>query len=264
MTHRIGHLRPSTVHTAEGAFATVSRSGLADQLAEHLLADVVAGVYPPDTRLPPEPVLAEQAGVSRLTLREAIKDLRQRGVLRVQQGRGTFVNPPRMWSPFDSAVLNARASAEQGFELAYELTELRRIVERGIAELAAERRSEADLERMQTALEHMRAAWARRDLDAYSSADVEFHDCLLQAAGNTFALTLFHSVDDALRKVRRRTVENAELAVRAIDYHAKIMDAVRRRARKAAGILMDEHLQHTEDFVATLVNKAAAAAARSS
>ncbi|MEQ7005792.1 FadR/GntR family transcriptional regulator [Actinopolymorpha sp. B17G11] len=234
-------------------FSTVSRTGLADQLAERLLDEIVSGTYPPESRLPPEPVLAERAGVSRLTLREAIKDLRQRGVLRVQQGRGTFVNAPAMWAPFDSTVLNARATLEPGYALAYELTELRRIVERGIAELAALRRTDADLERMTVAVEAMKTAWAAGDLDTFSSADVDFHDALLRAAGNTFALTLFHSVDGALRSVRRRTVEdNAELAARAIDFHTKIMAAVRRRAARAAGALMDEHLQETEDFTARL------------
>lgn len=253
-----------TKHLARGAglssrqrtdadFTTANRAILADQLAERLLDEIVAGTYPPDTRLPPEPVLAERAGVSRLTLREAIKDLRQRGVLRVQQGRGTFVNPPTAWAPFDSTVLNARVTLERGYELAHELTELRRIVERGIAELAAVRRTAADLARMEDAVRTMRDAWEEGDLDTFSSADVDFHDALLRAAGNTFALTLFHSIDGALRIVRRRTVEeNTELAERAIDYHTKIMAAVRRRAPRAAGALMDQHLQETEDFTASL------------
>jgi GntR family transcriptional repressor for pyruvate dehydrogenase complex len=245
------------------ALGGVSRSGLADQLAERLLDEIVAGAYPPDSRLPPEPVLAERAGVSRLTLREAIKDLRQRGVLRVQQGRGTFVNQPDTWAPFDSTVLNARASLESGYELAHELTELRRIVERGIAELAAVRRTDEDLDRMESAVATMREAWSEQDLDAFSSADVDFHDALLRAAGNAFALTLFHSVDGALRSVRRRTVEeDAELAERAIDYHAKIMSAVRRKARRSAGALMDEHLQETEDFTAALAASARASRTR--
>lgn len=237
-------------------FVPVSRSGLADQLAEHLLADVVAGVYRPNTQLPPEPELANLAGVSRLTLREAIKDLRQRGVLRVLQGRGTFVNPPQLWSAFDTTVLNARASLEEGYELAHELTELRRIVERGIAELAAERRTDEDLARLQASLDAMKMSWTKRDLDAFSDADVDFHDALLRAAGNTFVLTLFHSMDDALRRVRRRTVDNVELAQRALDYHGRILHAIRRKARRTAGQLMDEHLQHTEVVIAGMVTKA--------
>jgi DNA-binding FadR family transcriptional regulator len=244
---------PARTGRRASPFSTVSRTGLADQLAERLLDEIVSGTYPPESRLPPEPVLAERAGVSRLTLREAIKDLRQRGVLRVQQGRGTFVNAPAMWAPFDSTVLNARATLEPGYALAYELTELRRIVERGIAELAARRRTDADLERMTAAVDAMRSAWAAGDLDTFSSADVDFHDALLRAAGNTFALTLFHSVDGALRSVRRRTVEeNAELAARAIDFHTRIMAAVARKAAREAGALMDEHLQETEDFTARL------------
>ncbi|HEY8456056.1 MAG TPA: FadR/GntR family transcriptional regulator [Actinopolymorphaceae bacterium] len=252
----------STTHATDKAgrqpeqLTAVSRTGLADQLAERLLDDIVKGRYAPDSRLPPEPVLAERAGVSRLTLREAIKDLRQRGVLRVQQGRGTFVNPPAHWAPFDSTVLNARAAIEPGHDLAYELTELRRIVERGIAELAATRRTDADLDRMAEAVDRMRTAWADQDLDAFSSADVDFHDALLRAAGNTFALTLFHSIDGALRSVRRRTVEeNSELAERAIDFHSKIMDAVRQGDARAAGQLMDEHLAETEDFIARLAGR---------
>ncbi len=256
-THRTG---APLATLAGGHDGLVRRAGLADQLAGRLLDEIVSGVYPPDSRLPPEPVLAERAGVSRLTLREAIKDLRQRGVLRVQQGRGTFVNQPSTWAPFDSTVLNARAALEPGYELAYELTELRRIVERGIAELAALRRSDADLERMALAIETMRTAFADGDLDTFSSADVDFHDALLRAAGNTFALTLFHSVDGALRHVRRRTVEeDTELAGRAIEFHTKIMTAVRRRAARAAGALMDEHLQETEDFTARLAATSAGA-----
>lgn len=231
---------------------TVRRSGLAEQIAEHLLAQVAAGTYPPGEQLPPEPVLAERMGVSRLTLREAVKDLRQRGVVRVQQGRGTFVNPAAEWSAFDSTVLNARAAGEQGYELAHELTQLRRIVERGIAELAARRRQESDLTAMEAAVDRMRAAWKARDLDEFSAADVDFHDALLRAAGNTFALTLFHSVDPALRTVRRRTASNSYLSERAIEFHTRILDAVRRRAYRAAAALMDEHLKETEDFTARL------------
>lgn len=64
-----------------------SRTGLAEQVAGHLLHDITEGIHPAGEQLPPEPVLAEAAGVSRLTLREAVKSLAQRGVLRVEQGR---------------------------------------------------------------------------------------------------------------------------------------------------------------------------------
>lgn len=239
---------------------SIRRSGLADTVAEHLLEDIVSGVYPPLSQLPPEPELAERAGVSRLTLREAIKDLRQRGVVEVQQGRGTFVTHPERWSQFDSAVLNARAATEEGYELAHELTELRRVFERGVAEFAAVRRTEEDLARMAEAIEAMKEAWEVKDVDAFASADLDFHDALLRAARNTFALALFHSIHGALRAVRRRTtlLNAGELSEHAIEYHTRILAACRRRSPRAAAALMDEHLRETETFTAELAAKSAA------
>lgn len=232
-----------------------SRTALAERVADELLHQIVQGIYASGERLPPEPVLAERAGVSRLTLREAIKALRQRGVVSVQQGRGTFVTGAEQWSVLDSAVLNARAAAEQGYELAHELTELRRIVERGIAELAAVRRTEADLTRLTAALEQMRLAWDEDDRDTFGDADLEFHNALLRASGNTVATTLFHSVEPAMRRIRRRTSSNDQLAENALHYHAKILAAVRRRAHRQAGALMDEHLAETEQFTAELSSR---------
>lgn len=243
--------------------ATVRRPGLADTVVEQLLEDIVSGVFPPESRLPPEPELAERAGVSRLTLREAIKELRHRGVVEVQQGRGTFVTRPEQWSQFDSAVLNARAATEAGYDLAHELTELRRLFERGVAELAAIRRTDADLAQMNDAIDRMKAHWAAGELEQLATADMDFHDALLRASGNTFALALFHSIDGALRAVRRKTtaMDSGDLIEHAIDFHTKILSAVRRRAPKAAATLMDDHLRETETFTAELAGRATAPSA---
>ena len=126
-------------------------TGLAEQVAGRLLHDIAEGVYPTGSRLPPEPVLAEAAGVSRLTLREAVKSLGQRGVVRVEQGRGTFVNPTSEWLPLDPQLLATLVRRDHG--LAAQLTEVRRIVEVGAASLAARRRTAEDLRRMREALD---------------------------------------------------------------------------------------------------------------
>src|ERR1051326_4248111 len=98
------------------------RRGLADQLVEHLVAAILRGDHPPDSRLPPEDRLAELFKVSRLTVREAVKELRHKGVVRVEQGRGTFVNPATRWTQLDPALLMARGgSAECTGDLAVKL-----------------------------------------------------------------------------------------------------------------------------------------------
>ena len=120
-------------------------------VVDHLVDAIARGDHPPGSRLPPEDKLSELAAVSRLTVREAIRVLRIKGVVRVEQGRGTFVNPTSRWAPLDPALLAARtASPGDAGDVARKLTEARRMVEIGAAELAAERRSIADLRALVT------------------------------------------------------------------------------------------------------------------
>src|SRR5438046_3807641 len=152
------------------------RRGLADQLVEHLVAAILRGDHPPDSRLPPEDKRAELFKVSRLTVREAVQELRHKGVVRVEQGRGTFVNPATRWSPLDPTLLMARAGSAEGTEdLAVKLTEARRLVEVGVSGLAAQRRTPQDVVELRHALERMQETSDRADVDGFTQADLEFH-----------------------------------------------------------------------------------------
>jgi GntR family transcriptional repressor for pyruvate dehydrogenase complex len=220
------------------------RIALADQLVEHLVEAIVRGDHPPGSRLPPEDRLSELAAVSRLTVREAIRVLRLKGVVRVEQGRGTFVNPPSRWTPLDPALLAARtANPDDAGELARKLTEARRMVEIGVAELAAERRSMADLRALERELGAMYASLD--DIDAFSEADVAFHDALITAADNSFVAALFEPLTVMLRQVRRETSRAREARERAIAWHARILEAVRTGARADARAAMEGHMDDT-------------------
>jgi len=220
------------------------RATLADQLVEHLVTAIARGDHPPDSRLPPEDKLSELADVSRLTVREAIKVLRHKGVVRVEQGRGTFVNPPSRWAPLDPALLAARtATVHEAGELAKKLTEARRLVEIGVAELAAERRSMADLREMERRLGAMYAALD--DVEAFTEADIAFHDALMSAADNSFVSALFEPLATLLREVRRETSIEREAREAAIGWHAKILDAVRSGSRVQARRAMEGHMDDT-------------------
>src|SRR6266508_3375762 len=145
--------------------------------------------------------LVELFDVSRLTVREAVKALRSKGVVRIEQGRGTFVNPPSHWSPLDPDLLMARAAPAEGTrELAMKLTEARVLVEVGVAGLAARRRTRADLTELKRALDRMRRASDRDDVDGFTEADLEFHGIIMAAAGNPFVTALFEPLvnDDGL------------------------------------------------------------------
>src|SRR2546421_4554580 len=152
------------------------RRGLADQLVENLVAAILRGDPAPGCQLPPEDTLAEAFRVSRLTVREAVKALRHKGVLRVEQGRGTFVNQPSRWSPLDPDLLMARASSTEGTrDLAVKLTEARRLVEVGVAGIAAQRRTPHAIDELRGALDRMRRTSDRDDVDGLTEADLEVH-----------------------------------------------------------------------------------------
>ena len=226
------------------------RSGLAEQVADQLLQDIVDGVYPPESRMPPEPVLADETGVSRLTLREAVKSLGQRGVLRVEQGRGTFVNPQASWLPFDPQLLSTLVRRDHA--LALRLTEVRSIVEVGAASLSAKRRTAEALAEMRAALDRARAAHDERDAESFSRADIDFHLAVLRSVGNDFVPALLAPVDAGLREIRLQTSQDPAVNERALEMHTLIYQAIRNRSPRSAADLMARHLEETRAYIAAM------------
>lgn len=230
------------------------RRGLADQLVEHLVATIMRGDHPPDSRLPPEDRLADLFQVSRLTVREAVKVLRLKGVVRVEQGRGTFVNPPARWSPLDPDLLIARINTAEGTrDLATKLTEARRMVEVGVAGMAAERRTPQDLSDLEAALDRMRTASDTDDVDAFTTADLEFHQAVMTAAGNEFIAALFEPLLDLLLVVRRAASGSRPGRETAIAAHGRILDALQAGSAEAAREAMGVHMHQTAERIEEVV-----------
>ena len=222
------------------------RTGLVDRLVGDLVDDIVSGVFPPGSVLPSEGELAERAEVSRLTVREAMTVLRTKRVLEVKHGRGTFVNPISLWSPFDPTLLAARSGDAVGAgALPKKLIEARRIVEVGVVELAAARRSEGDLATLAAVLERMKGAG--EDVDAFAEADIDFHQAILAAAGNAFIVALFDPIKQLVRAARRQTKGYSRIRARAIAAHTRILKAIRDKDPEAARWAMNDHLMQTEE-----------------
>ncbi len=231
-----------------------NRRALAEDLADEIVNDILSGTYPPHAPLPSETEMAERSGVSRLTVREAIKALAAKSVVRAEQGRGTFVNPSDRWSVLDPVLLIARSSqGEDRLALPRKLIEARRVVEVAVAELAAERRSAQDLGLMETSLAGMRAAAAVEDTVAFVAADIAFHQQVLDAAGNTFLASLFDPLSRILQLTRHQTSAHAQVRAHAIEHHQRILDAVRRGTPTTAGRMMRDHMEQTEQDMDTYV-----------
>lgn len=234
-----------------------SRPALADGLAEQLANEIISGKHTTDSSLPSETELAQQVGLSRLTVREAVKTLAAKGVVRVVHGRGTFVNPRSSWSALDPVLFLARSAGEPDkLALARKLIEARRVVEVAVAELAAQRRTAADLLNLEDSLNRMRSAAAAADIPTFVAADIAFHQHVIDAADNSIIASLFVPIYAILRLTRRQTSSHSAVRENAIDHHARILAAIRRGTPTKAGQAMREHLEQTERDMDTYVTAA--------
>ena len=231
------------------------RTTLADDLAEDLLDRIIAGQYPAGSALPSEPELAEQADVSRLTVREAINTLRAKNVVQIQRGRGTYVNPPDRWTALEPVLRAARSAGatDRSPGIPYRLLEARRIIEVSVAELAAARRSQHDLAVMEQALTDMKTAADDGDVDRFVTADIAFHQAVLDAAGNQFISALFEPLGQLLVEARRQTSAHAAIRTHAIEQHRNVLTAIRAQDPEQARWAMHGHLRQTENDLGTYV-----------
>jgi GntR family transcriptional regulator, transcriptional repressor for pyruvate dehydrogenase complex len=235
------------------------RPGRADVVAEQLLDLVLGGTFPVGGPLPSESELAARFGVSRLTVREAIRSLVPTRVLDVQQGRSTLVNPTSRWSPLDGRLLLARSRSDgDPLMLPRRLMEARRAVEVAIVELAAVRRQEAHLERLRALHQQMLDGHARGDAAATAEADLAFHTALFDAADNVFLDALFEPLTSVLRAMRLETSAVPDFRSHALDRHAAILRAVEAGDPVQARAAMEAHLQQTEEDVERYLDLAGA------
>lgn len=220
---------------------------LSDKVATSILEDVVAGTFAVGSLLPSEGELATTHGVSRLTIREAIRTLRAQNVVKVNRGLGTEVRPPSDWISLH-AMMRMQAS-ERGPGVVDQLLEARRMLEIGSAALAAARRTPEELAAIESAFDRMKAAGEDGDLLAFADEDLHFHAALVQASGNLFLPLLLDAFGPLLAETRRRTSAIPEVRRHAIDHHHRILQAVRDGDTDAARTAMKGHMDQTDsDF----------------
>ncbi|GAA3991836.1 FadR family transcriptional regulator [Thermobifida alba] len=222
---------------------------LADRLADRLLDQVVRGELAVDEALPSEAEIAAQADVSRLTVREAVKVLRTKNIVRVKRGRGTYVNAPDHWT--DLELILRMAGRRIGPNTAtLGLFEVRRMLESGAAELCARRRSDADLALLGAHVAEMDKAVTADDASAFARADAAFHETILRSCGNVFVPAMCAPLDRILLRLHARAAGVAQIRLRAQSHHRRILAGISAASPEEAREAMDAHLeQTTEDLL---------------
>jgi DNA-binding FadR family transcriptional regulator len=195
---------------------TARRAGLIDQVIDQLRDQVQSGAWPIGGRIPTEIELAQLTGTSRNTVREAVQSLVHAGLLERRQGSGTYVLAA---SELSGAVSRRLVGAHRQHVL-----EVRRTLEVGAAQLAAQRRTDADIARLRTLIATRNQASARGDIDAAAVGDTELHRAIGQAAHNPILTDLYENFLGALAE----SVQSNFAATRQIDplEHVDLVEAI--------------------------------------
>jgi DNA-binding FadR family transcriptional regulator len=165
---------------------------LATVVVEELAARIIGGVLPEGAVLPTESALCDEFGFSRTVLREGLKLLEERGLVRVEQGRGTTVQPRELWNLLDPTVLRIALEHDPDKALLDNLITVRRLLEAEMARVAATRLTDEELADLGQTIARMRTALS--DYPEFRRLDQQFHAQVMRASGNEIGRTIVRSI----------------------------------------------------------------------
>ena len=227
-------------------FQRVEQEKLAQSVVRQIELLILRGILRPGERLPAERDLSERFGVSRPSLREAVADLQQRGLLTSRAGSGIFVADV-LGSAFSDALVQLFATHD---EAVFDYIAFRRDMEGLAAERAARLASDTDLQVIDAIFRKMEQLDARRAPEDEAQLDAGFHMAIIEASHNVVMLHMMRSMFQLLREgvfynrqvmFRQRTTREALL-----HQHRVINQALQARDPAAARAAVEAHMAYVE------------------
>jgi DNA-binding FadR family transcriptional regulator len=229
----------------ESVFKPIRSPTTFEETVERLGTAIRLGLLPAGSRLPAERSLADQLGISRSTLRQALTTLVQSGHLVSLRGRtgGTFVTdrPPLAEAQGAPTPLDPAAWAALDYRVA---------IETGATILAAERGQADELDRLDAAVQKMAEA---EDFDEYRRADVRFHIGVAEAARSPRLVTAMTEVQGQMSELITLIAHPHQVLAHSNDQHRRLVALIRMRDGPRAAGLMREHIEGTEHILAGLI-----------
>ena len=231
-------------------FSKVQAEKLSQTVVRQIEALILQGILRPGERLPAERELSDRLGVSRPSLRDAIANLQQRGLLSSKPGAGIYVADV-LGSAFSPALVQLFSSHDDAL---FDYISFRRDMEGLAAERAARLGSDTDLKVVETLFQKMEAAHQKRDPSDEAALDAQFHMAIIEASHNIVMLHMMRSMYELLREgvfynrqvmFKQRTTRDALL-----DQHRAINTALQARDPVAARAAIGTHM----DYVATALS----------
>ncbi|RYI32847.1 MAG: FCD domain-containing protein [Acetobacteraceae bacterium] len=227
-------------------FSKVTAEKLSTSVVRQIEQLILRGILRPGERLPSERDLADKLGVSRPSLRDAIADLGDRGLLVSRPGSGIFVAEV-LGSAFSPALTQLFATHD---EAVFDYIAFRRDMEGLAAERAARLGSETDLKLIDTIFGKMELAHQKRDPSDEAELDAEFHMAITEASHNVIMLHMLRSMFELLRQGvfynRQVMFKNRMTRDQLLDQHRAINAAIQARDPAAARAAVGAHLSYVE------------------
>lgn len=227
---------------AKPEFEAIRKNKVYEEVARQIERMILQKMHPGD-KLPPERELAEMFGVSRSSIRDAMRSLELVGLVEPRQGAGTVVrevSSDLLVTPLSNVIAHKRA-------LVGELLDFRKMLEPPLAARAALRASVEEIIEMEEILRRQNEKLSRGELAI--EEDSEFHYTIAMGSGNSVVLKVLDVVMDLLRETRARSLQREGRPEKSLAGHRRILAAIKRRDRAAAEAAMRQHLQDIEQIV---------------
>ncbi|MEZ5798734.1 MAG: FCD domain-containing protein [Paracoccaceae bacterium] len=227
-------------------FLKITPEKLSSSVVRQIEQLILRGILRPGERLPAERELAERLGVSRPSLRDAISDLSDRGLLVSRAGSGVFVAEV-LGSAFSPALISLFSTHE---EPVFDYLAFRRDMEGLAAERAARFGSDTDLKVIDAIFRKMEAAHQKRDPSDEAELDAQFHMAIIEASHNVIMLHMMRSMFELLRQGvfynRQMLFRNRQTRDLLLDQHRAMNAGVQARDPAAARAAVEAHLNYVE------------------
>jgi GntR family transcriptional repressor for pyruvate dehydrogenase complex len=228
-------------------FETVQSEKLSSAVVRQIEQLILRGILRPGDRLPSERELSERMGVSRPSLRDAIADLHERGLLDSRPGSGVFVAEV-LGSAFSPALINLFSRHEDSV---FDYLAFRRDMEGLAAERAAKLGSDTDLKVIATIFAKMETAHGKRASADEAELDAAFHMAIIEASHNVIMLHMMRSMYDLLKQGvfynRQMMFRNKSTRTVLLDQHRAINTALQARDPAGARAAINAHLDFVQE-----------------
>lgn len=222
------------------SFQPVKTGKISERIARQIKDTILSGAMKSGDRLPPERELVERFQASRISIREALKNLEASGLLTIKPGSGVFVSEVNS-KPMSESLASILRIKKVSMN---ELTEARMILEPNIAKLACDRVTPQDLQKLE---ENIAGAFAviKSNVSARVK-NIEFHSLLAESTRNSVLTLTVKTLLDVLQEMSSEIVDdspqNVEIASQTVRHHKKILEALKEKDAEKVFALMRKHI----------------------